>query len=198
MLVALLGVFTFSVYFWYWLWTTSQETERFDERSLSPFDLSRWAVPTHAFGTVAIWIIAFQVADTASRLTQSGLEAYADTFLQMGLFAALFAVVALVGAFGMLFALRRTWKIIRRHENALNVPDPIRTGWLTFLVCLPAFLIIPFLNLLVLLALPFAGAYVLHRTQRGLNQIWEAAREGYQAEDAWPQARSPTPQQVQA
>lgn len=39
--------------------------------------------------------------------------------------------------------------------------------------------VLPFAGFLGLLVAPFTVAYVLHRTQRGLNRIWLAARRGY-------------------
>lgn len=194
--VAVLGVVTFGVYFWYWLWSSAESAERFDERSVSPFDTARWAVPLHALGTVGVWFAALQAWNTLpDGVTESGVAQFQDELIGLAIAAGVFALIALVGAFGLLFAQRRLWKLVERHEHALDEPNPIRPGRMTLLVLLP---VIPVVNVLTLVFLPFIYGYLLHRTQRGLNRIWEATREGYRPEHAWRTAEMETAQPSQA
>lgn len=195
-LVAVLGILTGGLYLWYWLWTSARDAESFDPRSRSPFRIARWAVPTQVVGVLGVWTLgltaAWMLGTVPEDPTAAGVETMGATLAGLVGGVMLFALVGLVGAVASLVALWRLWSFVERHERALRVRDPLTPGTMLALVLgLFAFTFVPLLNLLVVLAGPFLGGYILHRTQKGLNRVWAAARDGYEASQARGRGGSP-------
>lgn len=186
-IVAILGVVTFGIYFWYWLWTSSKSAERFDPRASSPFSVAKWAIPTGAIGTVAMWgAIIAMFATLGSLPSNPDPDTVGGAMAGFGILMLLGLLLALVGGIGILVAEWRLWKFSEHHERGIGVRDPISPGLMLGLVLAPAILsLVPLVNLLMIIAGPIAAGYVLYRTQQALNRVWDAAGQGYEPQDAF-------------
>lgn len=160
-LVVVLSLFTFGIYAIYWIWSTSKEMDRFDPHRKSPFAIAKWAVPL----PLASLVLGLAGLMTMVAGTGSGSEAgLGGGILLFGLAALLF----FAGAIAMLFVYWRLWKGVEAHERSIGAPTILSPGLMMVLW------LVPFLNLI-------GAIYIPYRTQEGLNRIWAAADEGYEA-----------------
>lgn len=176
-----LSFVTFGIYYWYWMWVTTQEADRFDPQHDSAHKHAKWAILV-GIGAYALYgigaLMLFATAGTADPATMSP-----DRFLaQAGtsfMFIMLGGLAGLAAAVGVLIALWRLWKQIEFHERALN-HDALSAGTMMGIliggVVVGSLLSFIFIGIFVLLG---AYGYILHRTQTGLNRMWAAGQQGY-------------------
>lgn len=190
MLVAVLGVLTLGIYFWYWLWKTSEDCERFDPEGQSPHLPVKIGLGGVAVG-FASWLILFLVILGASGAA-SDPTASAEAVEAAGVAAMIFSVVAMLaffaGGIAVLVGMYRVWKWIEFHETEIGYRDSMSAG-VMLLIYLGGGFVSGLLVLLLIgfLLMPLVYGYVLYRTQKGMNRVWEAAEQGYQV----PTRRSP-------
>lgn len=193
-LVAILGVLTLGVYFAYWIWETSKEAHAFDEYGASPYDVTKWAVPTAVGAAIGALLaggafLTMMTSRMPAQPTPGSMPATGPAFWIVWGVLAVANFTLLAAAVGLLVADWRLWKFVERHERGIGRSSTLSPGLL-----LGAFLVSYFL----VLPLPLAAGYVLHRTQTGLNRIRAAALDGYEAEQAWgPDGRPPARDQAQ-
>lgn len=147
-----LALVTLGIYILFWLWRITKEVDAFAPGTQAHRRYRR-ALLLVAIGYAvligAVAAIAMGAASEGTALVAVGGLLY---------FAAL--VVLLTGAVFSLIAYWRVWKTIEAEEKAAMVDSPLSPG-----LCL-ALAMIPFVNFV-------GGFYVIHRTQRGLNGMWE-------------------------
>lgn len=180
-LVIVLSFITLGIYFWYWLWVTSQETDRFDPQHASAHKHAKWAVPVGIAGFVLniLGVLLFLGSAGAALDTATSPEQLWAAMGTSMLLVGLGGLAALAGMVGVLIALWRMWGQIGFHEQAIG-HEPLSQGRMLAIVIggilLGGVLSVLLIGWLVTLA---AYAYVLHRTQTGLNRIWAAGQQGY-------------------
>lgn len=190
MLVAVLGVLTLGFYFWYWLWKTSEECERFDPEGPSPHLPVKIGLGGIAVG-IASWMFIFFIFIGASGAA-SDPAASGEALEAAGVGAMIFSIVALLGFFigmiALLVGMYRVWKWIEFHETEIGYRDSLSAGVMLLIYLGGGFVSGLFIFLLIgFLLMPLVYGYVLYRTQKGMNRVWEAAEQGYQV----PTRRSP-------
>lgn len=163
MVTAVLGVITLGVYVWAWLWMVTGEARRFDESRKTGHGPIKWGLPALVLGGLAVW---------------AGVSSLSPDMIALG------AVVGFVGILGVLTAQWRLWGFVSHHERSLDVSHPISpTAMLLALIAggflgriagaaapeTPLGMIVP----------TAVNLYVVYRTQKGLNRIWNAAASGY-------------------
>lgn len=147
-----LAIVTLGIYILFWLWRITKEVDAFAPATQAHRRYRRALVLAAIGMAVVVGAITAIVAGAASESTAlAGLGAL--------LYVAALAVLVTGGVFSMI-AYWRVWKTIEAEEKAAMVESPLSPG-----LCL-ALALIPIVNYV-------GGFYVIHRTQRGLNGMWE-------------------------
>lgn len=178
--VALWTVLTLGIYQLYWLWISSRSVDRYDPRASSPFRVARWAIPLNVVGAVGLLVagvLLVQSTGLTPEAIQSGTADFQNLDISRDLLVlALVAVgAALVGGIGVLVAYWRLWSFVQDSERRQGRSDPIRPG-LMLTVVVGAGLAAQLIPLVGFLLGPLAWAYVLYRSQEGLNWVWDETR----------------------
>lgn len=181
LLVAALGILTGGIFVLYWIHRVTREAAGFDpdaEEAVSP---TKWGVPLGIVAFVVGTAAGVALIAMARGLAPGTVPSEGELVGILGVMA-LASLIATIAAVGLLLALWRLWGFVERHERRLASGAALSPGLMLGLVLGPiAVSIVPFAGFLGVLVAPFGAGYVLHRTQRGLNRIWLAARRGYQA-----------------
>lgn len=178
--VALWTVLTLGIYQLYWLWVSSRSVDRYDPRASSPFRVARWAIPLNVLGAIGL-LVAGVLLVQSTGLTPEAIQSGSADFQNLDiardlLVLALVALgAALVGGIGVLVAYWRLWSFVQDTESRQGRSDPIRPG-LMLAVVIGAGLAAQLIPLVGFLLGPLAWAYVLYRSQEGLNWVWDEAR----------------------
>lgn len=175
---------TLGLYQLYWLWVSARSAERFEPGGHQPFRLARWAIPAQiagVLGLLGILLVSGQADAVLSGGTLDPAELeMAGSVLALGGVALLLAVV---GGVAILVAEWRLWRFTEQHERRLGVDDPIRPG-LMLAIAIGAGIAAQLVPTVGVLLGPAAVAYVLYRTQKGLNRVWRGP-PGTQAGATW-------------
>jgi predicted RNA-binding Zn-ribbon protein involved in translation (DUF1610 family) len=180
-LVPLLTYVTLRFYLYYWVWTASEAVERFDPYTRSPHAPARWGVPLALGGSIVVAgsLAAVVLADLLVPI-EAVLAGRVSAWLAvLGAAIALGGLAYLVGSVLLWVALWRIWQHVQTHERNLGY-EPISPS-LMLVLWAGSLLVVGALPLLGWAAQLAARAYVLYRTQRGLNRVWTGAAGGYQA-----------------
>lgn len=179
-LVVILSFVTFGIYYWYWMWVTTQEADRFDPQHDSAHTHAKWAILAGIGGYVlyavgAIMLFASAGAADAATNPEQFLAAAGASFI----FVMLGGLALLAATVGVLIALWRLWQQIEFHERALN-HDALAAGTMMGIL-IGGVVVGALLSFLVIGIFVILGVYgyILHRTQTGLNRMWAAAQQGY-------------------
>lgn len=204
-LVPFLSYITLQLYLYYWIWTVSEEVERFDPYTRSPHATARWGVPLALGGSL---VVGATVAAVLLTDVLVPLEAVVEgrvglSLALLGAALALGGLAYLVGSVLLWISYWRLWRSVETHERNLGYdeigPAVMMALWVGSLFVVG---LIPLLGWAVQLA---ARSYVLYRSQRGLNRVWTGAAGGYEATppatpltpmapvDPGPDPRPPTP-----
>lgn len=160
-MVLVLMLVTLGIYGLYWHWSVMKEIDRFDPYRKSPFDIAKWAIPAVLIGFVGYFASFATTFAGAAAGSEAGLGAGMIFLMVSGL-------LVFVAGIAMLVAQWRLWKGVETHERSIGEPNPLSPGLMLALI------LIPFVNMV-------GAFYVPYRTQQGLNRVWDAADDGYEA-----------------
>jgi len=187
-LVIVLYFVTFGLYGLYWAWTASKSCRDFDDTGSDPHR----PVKIGVILSIVSWL-GFAAAVALPFLGLAGAaqgEPWAVFQAAFGLAWILIGGAALVGRAGgisTLVGVYRMWSWIEFHEKEIGYRDPLSAGsmLLIALVGYGAGVVLSFLGIGILVMIGVV-AYILHRTQEGLNHVWSAAADGYTPERSPP------------
>lgn len=190
--VALWTVLTLGLYHLYWLWVSSRSVDRYDPRASSPFRVARWAVPLNVLGAVGLLVAAVLLVQSTGltpEALQSGTADFQNLDVSTDLLVLGLAAVgaALVGYVGVFVAYWRLWSFVQDSERRQGRSDPIRPGMM-LIILIGASLVPQLLPIAGIFLGLLAWAYVLYRSQEGLNWVWDESRgrAGHESFDLQP------------
>lgn len=153
------------------MWTSSKAVEAVDD-GRSPFRAASWGIPIGVSGFVVMFAAAGAlVATTPATLTDlDGLGTGSPWLIVLALVGLLGAAL---GGMGMFAAEWRLWKFVGTQERRLGTDSPLNPKLMVGLLVVGSF---PgYVSFVGYIVAPLAFGYVLYRTQRGLNRIWQHA-----------------------
>lgn len=158
---ALLVVATLGLYAWYWALAATGECERFDPEGPSPNGPVKLGVAGLALGSAFVLVSLLGTFLSAVPLGSSA--GTAGTLLLAG-----FALTVL-GTIPFLFGMYQLWRWVGLQEGHLGFQSSLSP-----LLMLALYVVVGgILGPVVLL-------YIVYRTQKGMNRVWEAAARGYE------------------
>lgn len=179
-LVPLLSYLTLQLYLYYWVWKTGESVEGFDRYRDSPYEFARWGVPLSVAGSLLVGaaILALLLLEPTLPTNPSPAR-LAAPLLALIILLVMGGLLTLTGMVLLWVAYWRIWQFVSTHEANLGY-EPLNASlmlvlWVGGLVVVG---LIPIVGWAIQLG---ARVYVLYRTQRGLNRVWEAAGQGYEA-----------------
>ena len=168
----LLSLVTLGVYWLVYWWLVSKETDAYEGRPGHAHSLVKWGVLARVAGMVAAIMMAGALftaiagnpemfAEDANPTEEQMAAFFASMMSFMGLMM-LGGIASLVGLILLAMGEWRVWKAIEADERRRGHASPISPGLMLALV------LVPYVN--------FVTMWIaMHRTQTGLNGMWEGA-----------------------
>lgn len=176
-LVLVLYLVTLGVYGAFYWWRVSKEVDAYTGRPGNAHSPARAGILTLVIATplalgaylfILLAIVATPGFDPESSQPPELTPEQAAAFGFPALILLLAAVAALVGQIVLYVAKWRVWRAIEADERARGLPAPLSPGLMLI------FVLVPYVSLVTFWI-------AMHRTQKGLNGMWEAPVSG-----SWP------------
>jgi formate/nitrite transporter FocA (FNT family) len=182
-MVIVLTFVTLGIYLWYWAWKSTEAADAFDRRGSSAHTPTKFGLFASIAGGLMVgigFLVLVGAAGAAGNQAATPDELAGAGVASLVLWG-IGGLIALGGSIGLLVGFWRLWKFIGFHEAQIGYRDTLSAGTMLAIYfggnVVGSILFIILIGPLIAMA---ASGYVLYRTQKGLNRVWRAARDGYE------------------